>query len=650
MRKISKKAKGVTLISLVITIIVLLILAGVTMAMLTSENGILKKADKATLSAELSKYKEELELYKGSKYIENADFKEETLTAGKENLTYNTQKEGETGNIKTVINSITDEYFEKLEVIKGKLLINTKDMQEIEVAQSLGIEVNPYEIDENGVLLSSDGNLLLMDKNTGSLTIPDSVTAIGEGAFANLEGLKTVIIPGTVKRIETNAFRNNKDLERVIMKEGVEYIGFAAFQECTNLKTVEMANTINEIKNQAFYNDTSIENINFPTSLTIIEAYVFCGCKSIKNIEILEGIKEIKNYAFARCSNLQKVKISSTVSKIDGTAFNNCSNLKNIEIADGNKYFKFTNGILLGNDSTEMVIILESAVLGNRFIIPNTVKKLFDNQIGGLKNVTVIEIPASVESLSGNFITASITEVLIDKSNPNYGSDGKMIYTKDENNKELVKYYANEDNVIVDEKIKSIKSYAFQSKNLKTIQLPETLEKIEGQAFGQCYNLKKLSLGTNIKTFNNMSIYNSGIEEIEFIKDSNGDTNPNYSIINGALYNKDGTVFISPVKPLGTITSYEIPEGVKEIANNAFHNQNKMTSIKIPETVEKIGVSFNYCSALESIEIPKSVKQISTACFANATNLKKIKINQKQGSIPGSPWNCMYGDKAVKWE
>ena len=190
MRKISKKAKGVTLISLVITIIVLLILAGVTMAMLTSENGILKKADKATLSAELSKYKEELELYKGSKYIENADFKEETLTAGKENLTYNTQKEGETGNIKTVINSITDEYFEKLEVIKGKLLINTKDMQEIEVAQSLGIEVNPYEIDENGVLLSSDGNLLLMDKNTGSLTIPDSVTAIGEGAFRNLERIK----------------------------------------------------------------------------------------------------------------------------------------------------------------------------------------------------------------------------------------------------------------------------------------------------------------------------------------------------------------------------------------------------------------------------------------------------------------------------
>ena len=67
MRKISKKAKGLTLISIVITIIVLLILAGVTMAMLTSENGILKKADKATLSAELSKYKEELELYKGSK-------------------------------------------------------------------------------------------------------------------------------------------------------------------------------------------------------------------------------------------------------------------------------------------------------------------------------------------------------------------------------------------------------------------------------------------------------------------------------------------------------------------------------------------------------------------------------------------------------
>ena len=123
------------------------------------------------------------------KYSEDNNFVEETLTAGKTELNYNTKPTEETGNIKTIIKDINDVYFEKLEVIKGELLINTQDKNEIKIAQNLGIEVNPYDI-VDGVLLSSNGNLLLMDENTGSLTIPNSVTAIGEGAFRNLERIK----------------------------------------------------------------------------------------------------------------------------------------------------------------------------------------------------------------------------------------------------------------------------------------------------------------------------------------------------------------------------------------------------------------------------------------------------------------------------
>ena len=83
---------------------------------------------------------------------------------------------------------------------------------------------------KTGVLLSASTNLALMDES-GTLVIPDSVTAIGEGAFADLSGLKTIIIPGTVKEIRANAFRNNGDLEHVILQEGVETIGDSAFRE-----------------------------------------------------------------------------------------------------------------------------------------------------------------------------------------------------------------------------------------------------------------------------------------------------------------------------------------------------------------------------------------------------------------------------------
>ena len=244
-----KEQKGITLIALVITIIVLLILAGVSIAMLTGTNGILTQAQKAKMTTELSSYKEQLELYKTEKLSENREFLESTLTVGKESLKYNTQPEGETGNIKTVIPNIKDEYIDKVEIIKGSLLINTQDKNEIEIAKSLGIAANPYDI-VNGELLSSNGNLLLMDE-TGTLTIPDSVTKIGEGAFANLEGLKTIVISGTVKEIGTNAFEYNKTLETVIMQEGVEIIGNLAFSACSKIETINI-DYLNQVLKNVF--------------------------------------------------------------------------------------------------------------------------------------------------------------------------------------------------------------------------------------------------------------------------------------------------------------------------------------------------------------------------------------------------------------
>ena len=251
MKELRKGERGITLIALVITIVVLLILAGVSIAMLTGDNGVITNAQKSKLATTFSAYKEEVDLYKTNKYAENRNFSENTLEAGKTSLSYNTKNQDEEGNIKTIITTITDADMEKFEIIKGKLLIKTKDVKEIKVAQSLGIEVNPYDITEEGELQSSNGNLLLVDE-TGTLKIPESVTKIGEGAFANVEGLKKIIIPGSVKEIGINAFANNLTLEMVIIEDGVERISEMAFKECKNLKDVKLPDSINYIGGQAF--------------------------------------------------------------------------------------------------------------------------------------------------------------------------------------------------------------------------------------------------------------------------------------------------------------------------------------------------------------------------------------------------------------
>ena len=245
----TKENKGVTLIALAVTIIVMLILAGVIVSTLTGNSGITSNARLSKIMNELSKYKEEVELYKANKIVENEGFLGESLFAGKDSINYNIKSDEETGNIKSIIPNITDEYINILQIIKGELLIKSKDKKQIKAAQLVGIQVNPYDITDDGELLSSNGNLLLMDE-TGTLTLPDTIKKIGYGAFSGVEGLKTIIIPGSVKEIAENAFSNNKTLETVILNEGIEIIGGSAFSQCDNLVNVQLPSTIKKIKNK----------------------------------------------------------------------------------------------------------------------------------------------------------------------------------------------------------------------------------------------------------------------------------------------------------------------------------------------------------------------------------------------------------------
>ena len=244
----SEKDNGITLVALVITVIIIIILATVTLNFTFGEDGIITKANQAKYMAELSTFQEELGLYKANKQISEEGFSAESITAGEGNLSYVTDDGIVTeGTIYDVITSLRGSSFAgKLEIIKGELLINSQDMEEIRVAQSMGIQVNPYIIID-GELKSDGANLALMD-SSGTLTIPDGVTKIGRGAFANLSGLKTIIIPGTVKEIGENAFTNNADLTRVVLQEGIEIIGKEAFKQCNNLTTIELPESLRSIE------------------------------------------------------------------------------------------------------------------------------------------------------------------------------------------------------------------------------------------------------------------------------------------------------------------------------------------------------------------------------------------------------------------
>ena len=248
--KIKKEEKAISLVALTVTIIVLLILAGVAITLSIGNNGIISRVTLSVEGNKLASYKEKLELYKAEKIMEDKNFSEESLSAGRNALEYNTKKESG-GTILNIIPELDEKYMDKLEIIKGELLLKSTDKQDIQVAKIAGIEFNPYKI-ENGVLESADPNLELMTSD-GTLTIPSNVTVIGSGAFSGLEGLKKVIIPGTVKEIAPEAFSYNNTLEEVIIMNGLEKIGERAFASSPKITNIVLPESINDIGKGAFF-------------------------------------------------------------------------------------------------------------------------------------------------------------------------------------------------------------------------------------------------------------------------------------------------------------------------------------------------------------------------------------------------------------
>ena len=575
------------------------------------------------------------------KITENNEFSRESLAVGENSLIYNTQETGETGNIKTVIPNISDKYIKSVEILKGKMLVNTQDKQTIAVAQNLGIAVNPYDI-VDGELLSSTGNLLLMD-STGTLVIPASVTKIGEGAFANLDGLKTIIIPGTVKEIANNAFSYNSTLEKVIMQDGVEKIGNNAFSFCRTLKEVEMPNSITTMGGMVFYDCKSLEKINISSKLKELPSNTFSDCTSLLNITLPEGIKTLASSAFAGTS-ISKIDIPSTVTNISSTAFRNCDNLSNIELKNNKKY-SFSNGVLSTISGDQIIFITSSKLKESSvFEIPEGVTS-FNYALQAYTNIKKLIIPSTLNSLTmtqGTYLPSSIEEIEVASENERFVAEDGILYTKDDN--KLILCYSKDTNITIKEGITNFGSISFvAAANAKTITLPSTAQSLGYMIFTNGPSTENIMIGKNVTDIDPMFKYGktSGTVTIS-------EYNPNYMVENNTLYSKDKKMLITVLNRING--SYTIESGVETIQDSAFHNQYNMTEVIIPDSVKEIKKSFIYCTALTTITIPASVEKIGSTCFSYCKNLSEIIINKPEGTISGSPWGATKGAKVVKWE
>ncbi len=122
----------------------------------------------------------------------------------------------------------------------------------------------------------------------------------------------------------------------------------------------------------------------------------------------------------------------------------------------------------------------------------------------------------------------------------------------------------------------------------------------------------------------------TGLTSIEVNAD-----NPNYSSLDGILYNKDKTKLIT--YPGGKQGYFAILESVTEIGSSAFYGCTGLTSVTIPESVTDIGDdAFRDCTGLTSITIPKSVTSIDDYAFKDCSELTTVNFNAINCTTMGS--------------
>ncbi len=136
----------------------------------------------------------------------------------------------------------------------------------------------------NGFTVETIGHTAFERSAVTSVTIPDSVTAIHDGAFANCSQLTNISIPNSVTSIGFSAFEHCTSLKSITLPSSLRSISEALFLGCSQLTTIHIPDSVPSIQSYAFYNCENLKTIRIPVSVTFIGVYAFDGCPSLMTV------------------------------------------------------------------------------------------------------------------------------------------------------------------------------------------------------------------------------------------------------------------------------------------------------------------------------------------------------------------------------
>ena len=232
---------------------------------------------------------------------------------------------------------------------------------------------------------------------TGSVTIPETVTFNGVtyavnfitgSAFSNCTKLTSVSIPNTVTEIGEWAFGNCSGLVTVSLPNAITKIYDYTFNGCSSLTSIAIPETVTSLGEYAFGSCSGLTSIVIPGKTTYLGEYVFFGCNGLTTVTIPNSVTTLDWGVFNSCKNLQTINIPGSVTSIGWYTFSFCSALTSINVDSSNQKFSSKDGVLYNKSMTELITCPGGYF--NTYTMPNTVTDINDFAFAECSKLTTV--------------------------------------------------------------------------------------------------------------------------------------------------------------------------------------------------------------------------------------------------------------------
>ena len=391
------------------------------------------------------------------------------------------------------------------------------------------------------------------------VTIPDTVlrgrvkyavVSIGNMAFYKCKTLESIVIPDHIKSIGTNAFSECSALTSVSLPKTITYLNSSLFSNCTALRTFTIPDNITSIYGSVFESCSSLSEINIPSSVTSIGKYAFRYCNSLKSITIPNSVKSIYRGAFYKCKALTDITLPDSLTTVSQEMFYECTALESITIPIGVTHIE--NKAFYWCSNLETMTLHANIEYIDEWAFSQTEISTFVLAMKNAEEACNNRVNKILHNIGQQYATRKITIA------------GEKVR-----------------DLVVPNIVDSISDYAFAYSYIASVDVPNSLKRINPTAFYQCPSLQSVSW--NALDF----------EEV--------DTNTN-----APFY-----------KVASQIHTFKFGQDVKHIPAYLCYDMKRLDSIVIPANVQSLGKhAFAHCSPSVVICHATHVPDIDESAFS----------------------------------